>query len=172
MKMPPQMRLRTDMFLSKRHIGALTGIVFLRSIVPSDAVFWAVITRAVILVRDLVAKSEKLARAPITFTDDVIIEGTVKDVSSLITFMRDALCHIESDRHMAAENIQVTLNVAPREGLMFKLDEFEMRNDYDDDIALFVGRQRMYVERHLLRAYRMAISNLDKYLEQFPDDAS
>jgi hypothetical protein len=162
---PPNTRLRLDVRQSIRHVEELARSDILTRRIQDDILFWAVVTRMIILTRDLVAKSEAQAKKPITFKDDVIVVGDVKDVASLITFFRDALCHIESNRHMARHDIYATLNMGPWKGSFATIGDFELINDYDDDIALFIGSQRLYVHRHLLRAFREAKNNLEGFLD-------
>lgn len=133
-----------------------------------DEVFWPVVTRLVICIRDLVAKSAnaKIAGKPVDFTDDVIVEGRVKDVSSLIKFMRDALCHVESGDHMMDETNYSSFHVVSGKSKGMKIPGYEFSCDYDDDIAFIFGRQRIYLSRHLLRASREAVANLQDFLKK------
>ena len=154
------------MFQSSRHVKALAHTDVLKRFAANDAMHGAIVTRVVILTRDMVARSERVAGKAITFKDDMTISGRVKDVASLITFFRDALCHIESDRNMASDLIYVSLNVVFGKGIAANIGGFKMARDYADDVAFFVGRQRLYLHRHLLRAYGEAVENLTKFLDE------
>jgi hypothetical protein len=167
MAFPKDTRLRLDVMTDRCAINSLTKLV---SPDTDYYLLWAVFTRIVILVRDLVAKSETYAKKPIVFTDDVIIKGRVKDVATLITFMRDAVCHIESDRHMAAENMYSSGHVMFGKKELYKIEGIELGCEYADDIAFSIGPQRMYFERHLLRAFREATDNLDQFFNEPPNN--
>lgn len=45
-----------------------------------------------------------------------------------------------------------------------KLDDFELRSDYADDVAVFYGKNRLYLKRHIVRAFEEACSLLGPYL--------
>ena len=57
----------------------------------------SILTRILICLRDLMYKSEHNAHSRVDFTEDVGInlEDKINDVTDLIKFMRDALCHEE-----------------------------------------------------------------------------
>jgi len=136
---------------------------------PYNAVSWAVVSRLSVLVRDLVEKSDALAGKRVDFTDDVIVRGRVRDAASLITFMRDALCHIESDNHLLSPTTELTLIAAfgkakPNRSHPSGADIPPA--DYDDDIAFIFGVQRIYFRRHLLRAFRESVANLSDFLKK------
>lgn len=131
-----------------------------------DEVVWPVVTRMVICIRDLVAKSQMLAQKRIDFTDDVIIKDRVKDAASLIRFLRDALCHVESPGHMLDETNILTFSIQRGKGVLMSMPGMELGCDYDDDIAFIFGNQRVYYSRHLLRAFRESVANLQDFLNQ------
>lgn len=37
-----------------------------------------------------------------------------------------------------------------------KIGDLELNSDYEDDIAVFYGRNRLYFKRHIVRAYTEA----------------
>lgn len=167
MKFRQVMRLAVDVFSARAAVNKL-----IKFVTPDteQEILWAAVTRIVILVRDLVAKSETYAK-PITFADDVIVNGRVKDAATLITFMRDAVCHIESPLHMAAENVYSSSNVLFGKRKLANVEEiWNIGCDYEDDVAIIIGTQRMYIKRHLLRAFREASDNLDKFFKELPED--
>jgi hypothetical protein len=63
-----------------------------------NRLFLSALTELLIRVRDLLAKAEKYAQR-VAFKDDVTVKGKVTDVTSLVTFVRDAVCHIDSGKH-------------------------------------------------------------------------
>lgn len=105
-----------------------------------------------ICLRDLMYKTAKYAHR-IDFSDDVTVRGDVKDVTSLIKYVRDALCHPDSDNHyVESNNIKATFNVMAGKGVLLKIGDFEQSNPYDDDLCFFFGSQRIFLKRHILRA--------------------
>ena len=116
-----------------------------------------------ISLRDLMYKSEKFA-SRIDFSDDVDIdiEKKIKDVSDLIKYVRDALCHPDSSNHyIEKNNIKSTFNVAFGKCNLMKIGDFEQNSKYDDDICFFFGSKSIYLERHIIRAYKEAKLKLE-----------
>ena len=106
-----------------------------------------------ICLRDLIYKAQKYARR-IDFLDDVTVRDDVKDVTSLIKFVRDAMCHFDSDNHyLEPGNIKASFNVQYGRGCVVKIGEFEQSNPYDDDVCFFFGSQRIFLRRHIVRAF-------------------
>jgi len=117
-----------------------------------------------ICLRDLMAKTNNL-NLRIDFTDDVLISPDVKDVTDLIKFVRDALCHIDSKNHFVAPGIKATFNVAYGKTIMLTVDEFDIASDYDDDVCFFFGRHRIYLKRHIVRAFEEVKRKLLPFLK-------
>lgn len=127
-----------------------------------DPIFWAVVTRMFILVLSLVVRSQKLTGKPISFTDDVIAKGRVRNASDLIRFARDSLCHTDSDNHLVWAGAGFSSFCAKRgRGEIFP----DMECQYEDDTALFFGDQRVYLQRHLIRAFEEAVLNLKNFID-------
>lgn len=88
----------------------------------------AAFVEMLIALRDLMYKAEKYA-SRISFTDDVKVTEKVTDVTALIKYVRDALCHPDSDNHYLEEgNIKATFNVAFGKGTPLKIGAFEQSN--------------------------------------------
>ncbi len=65
-----------------------------------------------ICLRDLMYKAEKFSTR-ISFSDDIVTTKKLVDVSDLIKFVRDSLCHIESTNHfISGTQIKATFNGA------------------------------------------------------------
>lgn len=110
--------------------------------------------------RDLMYKAEKYAKR-IDFSDDVTAKDKVKDVSDLIKFVRDAMCHPDSDNHYIEEGMKASFNVQVGKGTLIKINDFEQANPYADDVCFFFGSQRIFLKRHILRAVTEAHEILD-----------
>ncbi len=123
--------------------------------------FRSAFVELMIALRDLMYKTEKYATR-ISFTDDVSLTPQVTDVTALIKYVRDALCHPDIDNHYIENgNIKATFNVCFGKGTLLKAgDKFEQSNPYADDTCFFFGSQRIFLQRHILRVYAEAKTKL------------
>lgn len=122
-----------------------------------------------IALRDLMYKSEKYS-SRIDFSDDVQQQHGISDVSDLIKYVRDALCHPDSQNHyIEKNNIQATFNVAFGKVNLLRIGDFEQSSEYPDDICFFFGSQRIYLTRHISRAFEEAKAMLLPLLSTTPD---
>ena len=118
-----------------------------------NVLFRAAFIELLIGLRDLMFKTEKFA-SRISFEDDVRQTEQVRDVSHLIKFVRDALCHPDSDNHyIEVGNMKATFNVAFGRANLLKIGDFEQSSKYEDDICFFFGSQGIYLKRHVIRAF-------------------
>lgn len=125
-----------------------------------NVLFRAAFIDLLIALRDLMYKSEKLS-SRIAFVDDVKKTDKIKDVSDLIKYFRDALCHPDSENnYIEVENIKSTFNVAFGKANLLKIGDFEQSSQYPNDICFFFGSQGIYLKRHIMRAFEEAKSNL------------
>jgi hypothetical protein len=118
-----------------------------------------------IQLRHLMALAEKYGKR-IDFADDVVpshvgTKSEVADVTGLIRYVRDAICHPESDKHyLVRDHIQMTFTTfygKQIHGLIAGPDgPIGLTSDYEDDIAFFYGPQRIYFHRHIIRALKEA----------------
>lgn len=122
-----------------------------------------------ICLRDLLHKTEKYAKR-ISFTDDVLLNGYVKDVTRAITAVRDACCHIDSFKKLFDDRgNRGSFNVAYGKRNFMRIDDLELTSDYDDDVAVFYGRNRLYFRRHIIRAFVEAQQLLAPHLADEPN---
>lgn len=127
----------------------------------------AVFTKIMIDLADLVRKCEKL-KVPITFTDDVNINNQLKilNASNLITYVRDALCHIDSFKHYY--NSDIVLSYIVLYGKCpdaIGINGSTIGSDYEDDICIIFGSQKIYYKRHILRVFKESKNNLSPFLK-------
>lgn len=119
-----------------------------------------------ICLRDLMYKTEKYAKR-IDFTDDVLVNDYVKDVTDAITAVRDSCCHIDSFKKLFDDRgNRGSFNVAYGKCEFMKIGDLELSSDYDDDVAIFYGRNRLYIKRHIARAFEEAQTVLASHLNQ------
>jgi len=143
-----------------RCIDTLLGMDFFAAKNAENPLFRAGFIEALIALRDLMYKTEKYA-GRIAFADDVKVTEHVNDVTGLIRYVRDALCHPDSDNHYLEKgNIKATFNVCFGKCTLLKIGGFEQSNPYDDDVCFFFGSQRIFLRRHILRAYDETKSKL------------
>ncbi len=151
---------KSDIESSIRRIDELLSCGIFSQENSRHVLFRAAFIELLISLRDLMFKAEKFS-SRIAFDDDVKRVGGVKDVSSLIKYVRDALCHPDSDNHyVETGNIKATFNVIFGRGGLLKIGDFEQSSEYDDDICFFFGSQRIYLRRHVIRAFEEAKSKL------------
>jgi hypothetical protein len=135
---------------------------------PNNAghpLFRAAFVELLINLRDLMYKAEKYT-ARISFTDDVTMTQDVKDVTGLIKYVRNALCHPDSDNHYIEKgNVKATFNVIFGKGTLLKMGEFEQSSPHQDDTCFFFGSQRILLRRHILRAFDEAKNKLAPLLK-------
>lgn len=122
-------------------------------------------TEILILLRDLMCKSEKYS-SRIAFTDAVLKTQHVSDISDLIKFMRDAICHRESDNHFLNKQKEWSISfcIIRGKGPLGKFGDCTLASEYEDDICFFYGKQRIYLVRHLIRAFHEAKNRLKPLL--------
>jgi hypothetical protein len=133
-----------------------------------NVLFRAAFIELLIALRDLMYKAQKHA-ARITFDDDVRKTDNVQDVTDLIKYVRDALCHPDSDNHyIEAGSIKATFNVAFGKGNLAKIGDLVQSSAYPDDICFFFGLQGIYLRRHILRAVDEAKQKLLPLIAAWP----
>ena len=126
----------------------------------------AAITELMICLRDLLFKAEKHANR-IAFTDDVLPNNYVKDITDCVTAVRDAACHINSFKQLFDDQgNRGSFNVAYGKCNFMRIGDVELKSEYEDDFAFFYGANRLYFRRGILRAYEEARSALAPVLEQ------
>ncbi|WP_462147140.1 hypothetical protein [Pseudoalteromonas gelatinilytica] len=117
-----------------------------------------------ICLRDLMYKTEKYAQK-INFTDDILMNGYVNDVSDAIRAVRDACCHIDSFKRNFDENgNRGSYNVVFGKSISMRIGDVELTSEYEDDVAVFYGVNRLYFKRHIIRAFKEAKVLLAEHL--------
>ncbi len=156
----PDFFTKSDIEVAINRIENLLSCGIFKSENSHNVLFRAAFIELLITLRDLMSKSEQLS-SRICFDDDVKKTEKIKDISDLIKFVRNALCHPDSDNHYIEEgNIKSTFNVAFGKVNLFKMDAFEQSSKYQDDICFFFGSQGIYLNRHIIRAFNEAKNNL------------
>lgn len=129
-----------------------------------NVLFRAAFIELLIALRDLMYKAQKHA-SRISFEDDIKKTDKINDVSDLIKYVRDALCHPDSENHyIEAGNIKSTFNVAFGRVNLMNIGDFEQASKYEDDICFFFGSHGIYMQRHIIRAFQEARAKLEPLL--------
>jgi hypothetical protein len=129
----------------------------------------AALVEVLVCLKDLMWKSKTYA-SRISFTDDVIIvpqnpgiprDKGVQDVTDLITVVRDALCHIDLYTHyLVPPKSKAVLIIVYGKGHPISSSAPSRTSDYDDDVCFMVGLHRIYLKRHIIRAFEEAKQQL------------
>jgi hypothetical protein len=98
----------------------------------------------------------------VTFTDDITpLIGTgnnqYNDITSLITYCRNAACHIPTDKrkgYVKAELVSFVKVVGFEESIYTHL-----RCKYEDDAIVVFGDTYIYIKRHIVRAYQELLNS-------------
>lgn len=147
---------KSDIESAIRRIDELLACGIFQPKNSRNVLFRAAFIELLIAMRDLMYKAEKYA-SRISFDDDVHKTEQVADVTGLIKFVRDALCHPDSDNHyVEVGNIKSTFNVAFGRVNVMKIGNFEQASKYQDDICFFFGSHGIYMQRHIVRAFNEA----------------
>ncbi|MCP1116994.1 hypothetical protein [Robbsia andropogonis] len=118
-------------------------------------------TQLLIDLSDLLQKADDEG-ARVAFTDHINASSNAKDVTDLIKNARNAVCHVNSGLHLMSSNNKlrgpVVRGYSPR---VIQIGDEFVGCDYADDVALIYGNQRVYVKRHIERAF----NEVKKYFE-------
>ncbi|MFH5833746.1 hypothetical protein [Halalkalibaculum sp. DA384] len=151
---------KSDIESNFRRIDKILGSNIFHPSNSQNPLFQSALIELLIRVRDLMAKS-RIHAERVDFEDDIIQTDNIDDVTDLITFIRNAVCHIDSDNHNLDEiNARLSFNAMFGKGSFAKIGDVELKSDYDDDVCFFFGAQKVYLNRHLVRAYKEAKQNL------------
>ena len=87
------------------------------------------------------------------------------DITDAITAVRDACCHINSFKRLFDDKgNRGSFMVTYGKGNLLKLNDLELKSDYADDIAFFYGNNRLYLKRHIIRAFKESRALLEPML--------
>lgn len=156
---------KSDIESSIKRIDELFACGIFHQTNSHNVLFRAAFIELLIALRDLMYKSEKFGQR-IAFTDDIKQTEKIKDVTHLIKYVRDALCHPDSDNHYIEAGIKATFNVAFGQACLLKVGDFEQYSNYPDDICFFFGSQGIYLNRHVVRAFNEAKTHLLPLVER------
>jgi hypothetical protein len=114
--------------------------------------FKAAATQLLICMSDLLKKASAMERR-VTLTSDMVPTGDIEDVTDLIVKCRSAACHIYSPTANMDSGARFVANVSIGKTIPL-FSGGEPLNPYDDDIAIHYGDMRLYINRHVVAAFR------------------
>ena len=139
-----------------------TGILSKESI--SHPLFKAAFIETMICLRNLMYHCKEHATR-ISFKDDINCTSSVRDITGLIEYFRNALCHIESPNHYI-NSMKFTFNVVVGKAEnAVVINGVNYGGSYEDDICVWVGDQKICLVRHVERAFEEAKSLLIPLLD-------
>jgi len=119
------------------------------------------VVEILINLRHLLWACEELGDKRVKFDDDIIKmkykvkytngntkEEEIKDITDAVKYMRDAVCHIEDDEKRLVESMFID------SGFLYN----------NGDVGFNMGRQTLYIKKHIVRALEEAKIILSKYL--------
>ncbi|WP_186200854.1 hypothetical protein [Burkholderia gladioli] len=96
------------------------------------------------------ASSEKRR---VSFTDFVDMVDGVDDVTTLINHIRQAVCHIHSPQNNLGK-AYFRFNSVAGKRKFGRVDDVLIECEFEDDVAFFYGKKRVYLRRHIVRALK------------------
>jgi hypothetical protein len=125
---------------------------------------WSAIIEVIICLHDLLQKLRKIKTdngftvfdAKVTFDDDLALTSKKLDVTDTVALFRDALCHIGSNTHFFEKNMAISYSIlygnTKAVGWDGSGNRPNIESDYPDDTCFYIGKYRLYLIRHILRA--------------------
>lgn len=115
----------------------------------------AAFTLLLINFSDLLQRISK-SDARVSFDDET---APCKDITELMLRMRNAACHSSSEKELDPRTTITFGIMHPHTSQTFG-GMGVMGNPHSDDLAFYIGKYRVYLNRHLVRAYNEAIDAL------------
>jgi hypothetical protein len=113
-----------------------------------------------ICLRVLMYETEKYS-SRISFDEDIVKSDKINDVTDVIKYVRDALCHLDSENHYPEKgDIKAIFNIIYGKGSILTLFGYVQESDYPDDTCFFYGSQKIYLKRHVLPIVEVVKSKL------------
>lgn len=125
----------------------------------------SVLIEILVHMKDLLIQSRNLIGKRVSFKDDVTPDQilNIYDVTDLICNFRDALCHNNSFKKKFS-NHYIGFGMLMGKSEALSLNGKAIGSKYNDDIGYLVGQNIMYLNRHLIRAFKEVEENFKPYL--------
>lgn len=116
-------------------------------------------TELMICLHDLLQKCKK-SGVPVDFTEAVDVTSDT-NITDLVSGIRGVVCHITSKTHqLHDEDGKFTFNISYGACVLGSISGVEIKSDFDDDVCFFFGKRKIYLNRHIIRAFEEAKANL------------
>ena len=124
----------------------------------------SVFTEIMIKLNDLLQKLKTLGKR-LDFKEDV---ENASDITDLISNIRNAVCHMNSDEHMldTEGKIKFSFNIAHGKRSLLSLGARKLITNYEDDICFFFGENKIYFNRHIVRCLKEVGQRLKELYEK------
>jgi hypothetical protein len=100
---------------------------------------------------DLMCKTEKYS-SRISFDEDIVKTDEITDITDVIKYMRDALCHVDSDSHYLEEGDKKAIfNIIYGEGSIFTLFDYVQESYRPDDMLLLWEPENLSEQAYITR---------------------
>ena len=129
-----------------------TGLITNPKLNSSNPFYISVLTEILILLNDLLQKVKNTNR--ISFKEYIDVnknfEGDGKnDITDLIRYLRNAVCHIDNDKRDLVKGWIVSFNFIHG----YTRTTPDNPPDNVDDLAILMGGTRLYINSHLVRVW-------------------
>lgn len=115
----------------------------------------AAVTLLLINLNDLLQKLRSVNRT-IVFADDIHPSGNATNVTELINNARNAACHLNSGNHTIDSSKFSFCFFIGKCPNVIAIGDLVLGSDYENDVAILFGLNRVYIARHITRALNEA----------------
>ncbi len=158
----------TDLELQKRELLSETrrcaelfnSQVFTKHQLFTQSAFIEILIRLNYVLQELGKKNNR-----IVWVDDVQIDQNIKDITSLVRYLRNAACHSDSKKnYISNSSIKFVFNtfVGKLPNAIKAGKNISLGNEYQDDIAFYYGDKRIYLVRHIKRLLEELPNEINK----------
>lgn len=117
----------------------------------TEVAYEACITMLLINLHDLLQAARSLGK-PVLFSDHIDLQEDASNITELVAKCRNAACHVWIKPASAQASVYRFCRVVGYRPDAGELDGKPLGCDYEDDVAVYYGRYRLYLKRHVRRA--------------------
>jgi len=156
----------TDLELKKRDLLSeiqrcaklFNSQIFIEHQIFTQSAFIEILIRLNYILQELSKNNNR-----IVWTDDILTDQKIKDITDLVNHLRNAACHIDSQKnYITNSSIKFVFNTfvgkCPN-SIKINGEIISLGCEYEDDIAFYYGDKRIYLVRHI-----------KKLLEELPNE--
>lgn len=125
----------------------------------SQSAFIEILIRLNFILQELSKNGRRIG-----WIDDVNVSKSVKDITDLVNYLRNAACHSDSPRNIITKTqtrfvFNIFVGKCPNAVQIGQNQS--IGNDFEDDIAFYYGDKRIYLIRHLKRLLEQLPSEIN-----------